>query len=342
MYKIAVIVMVIFFSNVSTNSQTYSPQAQALYELFSGENCEFNCILGIQPEITTHQEFTAWLESQQLAYESPTHAPEEIYWFTPSSIFLPYNRLLAIIQNGHIREISGAIDIPVDVIVEVFGAPPSMTFDLSETQNADQALITYMLYPEYGLGFKLGRASFPDVHTTSFVLTAPENPYGWVASPLGEPMTDSCTNYDVWPCIAPTATPTTIPLPTAVPPTQTPVPPTLTPTPVPPTLTPTPSFKAEAGPNQTVKIPHDGLIGGEPLYASVMLNGAGSIGALTYAWSRNGQPVSGQAVTTLQLIPGSYLFTLTITGAGGQTASDSVTITVTTCITGTAGYGNSE
>jgi hypothetical protein len=86
-----------------------------------------------------------------------------------------------------------------------------------------------------------------------------------------------------------------------------------------------------------VKIPHDGLIGGEPLYASVTLNGAGSIGAATYAWSRNGQPVSGQAVTTLMLIPGSYLFTLTITGAGGQTDSDSLTVTVTTCLTGTAG-----
>lgn len=243
MYKLSVVMILIFLSNVTINSQTYSPQAEALYELFSGENCEFNCILGVQPNVTTYQEFTTWLESQQLAYESPSHAPEEIYWATPPSIFLPYPRLSAFILNGHIREISGAINVPVDVILEVFGAPPSMTFDLSETQNADQALITYLLYPEYGLGFKLSRASFPHVHTTSFVLTAPDSPYGWVADSLGKPMTDACITYDVWPCIAPTATPTPIPLPTAVP-TAT-LTPSLTPTPTrTPTRTPTatPSF----------------------------------------------------------------------------------------------------
>jgi hypothetical protein len=210
----------LFLSGVMLMAQPPSrtPEGQALYELFSGQDCALDCFMGIRPNMTTQQEFTSWLDRQQLAYETPEHAPEEIYWSIPPSTFIPYNRLRAFVLNGYIRQISGRIYVPINVILEVFGAPSSMTFDLSTNQNADQALIIYIFYPEYGLGFKLHKTSFPDVRTTSFVLTFPEDPYGWATYPLGTPMTDACSNYNVWPCIIPTATPTPTPTPTAQPP----------------------------------------------------------------------------------------------------------------------------
>jgi len=140
-----------------------------------------------------------------------------------------------------------------------------------------------------------------------------------------------------------TYTPTQIPLPTVAPtntptttPSHTPPPPTPTHTPPPPTPVP---FKANAGPDQSIQIVHDGMIIGSPK-AYVTLNGSQSTGTITgYQWSRNGQPVSGQAITTLQLTPGSYLFTLTISN-GAQTNTDTVTVNITTCLYSTPGCGS--
>jgi len=75
---------------------------------------------------------------------------------------------------------------------------------------------------------------------------------------------------------------------------------------------------------------------GNPI-AYVTLNGSQSTGSITgYQWSRSGQTFSNQSVVTRQLVPGTYIFTLTISN-GAQTNTDTVTVNITTCLFGTPG-----
>src|SRR5262249_38512002 len=85
---------------------------------------------------------------------------------------------------------------------------------------------------------------------------------------------------------------------------------------------------ADAGPDQTVTVPHDG----DPITntAAVPLDGSASSDpdgdALTYQWTDQSSNVVGTTATpTVNLTPGTYTYTLTVTNAyGASSPTDSV------------------
>ncbi|PKN54194.1 MAG: hypothetical protein CVU56_27825, partial [Deltaproteobacteria bacterium HGW-Deltaproteobacteria-14] len=82
---------------------------------------------------------------------------------------------------------------------------------------------------------------------------------------------------------------------------------------------------AHAGPDQSLTAPFGGS-------ASVTLDGSGSTDAdqniVSYRWRRGGAVVGAASVVTLDLLPGTYDFTLTVTDAFDATSSDLVRVTV--------------
>jgi hypothetical protein len=199
-----------------------TPEGQALYEVFSGQDCALDCFMGIKPNATTEQELIAWLDAQQIPYEiAPIRYT--IDWLPPYPQFFPDARPVQTrIIDGKVAEIYGRISVPITTMAEVFGAPPLVIFS-SGSEEDTRVTSIYFNYSDIGLGFRSRASSMIEVSTFSFSLSWAENPYSWPNSPdpYAKPMTD-CAIYGVWPCIIPTATPT----------------PTLTPTAQPTSLTP--------------------------------------------------------------------------------------------------------
>ncbi|MBT9558427.1 MAG: HYR domain-containing protein [Myxococcales bacterium] len=87
-------------------------------------------------------------------------------------------------------------------------------------------------------------------------------------------------------------------------------------------------LNANAGPDQTVD---GGLATPIALDGSGSAVGNSSCGPLTYEWTEGGNvlvPVSGDATANVALDPGVHVLTLTVTDNRGESASDTVTITV--------------
>jgi hypothetical protein len=87
---------------------------------------------------------------------------------------------------------------------------------------------------------------------------------------------------------------------------------------------------ANAGPDQTVTIPHDGNPATNT--KSVSLNGSSSSDpdndTLIYSWTEGANVVGTTAQITLNLQSGTHTFTLTVTDPSGLSGTDSVVITV--------------
>jgi hypothetical protein len=91
--------------------------------------------------------------------------------------------------------------------------------------------------------------------------------------------------------------------------------------------------RADAGIDQFCIVSRSGInpFGGS---AGVTLDGSGSVGAVGYAWHKvSGSPnlprlISTRPVISVLLGAGTHVYSLTVTGAGGQTHTDSVTVTV--------------
>jgi hypothetical protein len=185
-----------------------TPEGQALYEVFSGQDCALDCFMGIKPNVTTEDELIAWLDAQQISYDiAPIR--HTIDWLPPYPQFFPDARPVQTrIIDGKVAEIYGRISVPITTMAEVFGAPPLVIFSSSSEEDTRVTSI-YFNYSDIGLGFRSRASSMIEVSTFSFSLSWAENPYSWPNSPdpYAKPMID-CAIYGVWPCIIPTATPT--------------------------------------------------------------------------------------------------------------------------------------
>lgn len=327
--------IVVISTSFNVKAQSDADKLRALF----GNDCIQACFLGIEPDITTLASLEIILQNQGVTYSKIGEAGDFIVqWALTGYEFIPNESHISVIFSENVVvKLIVTLDAPLISVYEVFGQPYQV-FRHNENQSR------YILsYPNYGLVFTVLQSNT----STTFTLVSESRTikYSEIFNPNGEPITQSCTTFGVPPCIAPTATPTATNTPTLTPtftltPSRTP---TLTRTPTrTPTSSPTPSFNANAGFDQYIQIPHDGNWGGMPLSTDVTLNGSGSTGTITsYQWSRNGQVFAGQSVVTINLIPGIYIFTLTI-GDGTQTDTDTVTINITTCLYSQCGGGGTE
>ncbi len=309
--------MITFISVIHSSAQSEGDKLRALF----GDECILACFMEMEPGVTTIQEVEASLEQASIEYERLDLEDVTIvsWQLEEQELVTDAINSLGIIvvefYQGIVLKVSSPINVKLNILFEVFGYPDTIV-------NEDE--VYYLVYVDLSILFMvLDFDIYPSDYALALVSTLPNYPNSYVSNAPGEIIFQTCTTYGVPPCIAPTATPTLIPLPTAAP--------THTPTPVP--------FKAKAGPDQSIQIVHDGMTLGNPI-AYVTLNGSQSTGSITgYQWSRNGQTFSNQSVVTRQLVPGTYIFTLTISN-GAQTNTDNVTVYITTCMYGTAGCGS--
>jgi len=335
--RIMALIVLLSISNIfKISAQSDADKLRALF----GDECILACFMDIEPGVTTLLEVETQLQQENISYsKNGNEESVTLEWALPPQEFVtdgasvPF--ILIIFLDDVVLKIIAPLNAPLDAVIEVFGAPHRVT-------QSDAHY--YMTYPDQGLLFIVLDFSSTS-RTFALISEAVYIPNSEITNPSGENIIQTCMTYGVSPCIAPTATPTQIPLPTAVPtitpsftpPPPTSVPPTPTRTPI-PTPTPVP-FKANAGPDQSIQIVHDGMIIGSPI-AYVTLNGSQSTGSITgYQWSRGGQAVSNQSIVTLQLVPGTYVFTLTISN-GTQTNTDNVMVYITSCRYGTVGCGS--
>lgn len=201
-------------NHIAAQQETYSPQAQALYDLFSGENCALNCFMGLRPGITTKQEFIDFLKTSAIEYNQNS-SDFFINWSFDYPLFNADHRIYLTTrqsyQNDKIESIFGNLQIPLETLTEVFGSP------IVTLQNIDQypvndASRVYLLYPDLGLGFKVS-ANNP-LQTSSFDLAFPRSFWSWTNDNLDSTVQiqhQHCPDYNTPPCILPTATPTVSP-----------------------------------------------------------------------------------------------------------------------------------
>lgn len=191
-------VLLIPMPNTSANQTTSEPEA--LRAIFSGEGCALNCFMSIHPGVTDEAEFTAILEQQGI---QPEQGYIFIDWTSNTSQF-GLTRLSTRIWDNHIEEISGRIEVPIETVIEVFGAPAEV---LEQIDNFGVFRITvvYLVYPQFGLTFQVFVSN--PTQTNYFNLTEPRSFFGWSNDflyPGIQVQHRGCTVNDTWPCVIPT------------------------------------------------------------------------------------------------------------------------------------------
>jgi hypothetical protein len=194
-------------STPSNTSETasQSSDAQALKDMLFPATCIQACFFGMQPEVTTRQQFETFLNQNQITpyIVSPNDLDNTHYqWDLPSqTVFKPQSGSIGqvIFKQGKIVRITLPLDIPLSEVYEVFGSPDTVT-------NYDDRVIT-LIYKELGAAITLSRQS-NHTRTLDVILASATSKYeSFLAQPPGELVNHTCNSYGAFPCIAPTATP---------------------------------------------------------------------------------------------------------------------------------------
>ncbi|MBK9123811.1 MAG: hypothetical protein IPM16_11925 [Chloroflexi bacterium] len=191
-------------TSADMDEQSLSTEGQALLNLFSGPDCQRNCFLGIQPNVTTEQELVDSLVSASIQYYV---LPGQIQWYAPDLPLLFSDSAIDVhIVSGMVDQLNGRLDTTVDVVVEVFGSPPVAT--IHDTAKAATPDLIVIAYPELGLAFYVDRLAGSNDAISFFNLAYPGHGYSWAEDPPGEPLVQDCPTYGTWPCMVATATST--------------------------------------------------------------------------------------------------------------------------------------
>jgi hypothetical protein len=135
--------------------------------------CQRTCLFGIKPDVTTRREVESTFISMGIQYHvMPGTLPgvASFEWRTPASStsrFLIPNSLALIgfATNDTVSQITIPVDVPLEVVLEVYGNPN----DIQVLLNS----VYLLYYIENGLIFQVNLNSSAENVTTIFLLSAP-------------------------------------------------------------------------------------------------------------------------------------------------------------------------
>jgi WD40 repeat protein len=187
----------------NTSDSTAQPSdVQALREMLFPANCTQACFFGMQPGITTREEFEVFLDQNRLVPhilfpESPDDT--QYQWDLPAqTAFQSQGRGETFFIAGKMTYLVLTLDIPLSVVYEVFGYP-------DRVKTYEGWIILH--YETLGVDIVVTQAS--NLSRTLFVsLAAPHSKHqSYIGYLPSEPVDQPCSTYGTFPCVAPTATP---------------------------------------------------------------------------------------------------------------------------------------
>jgi len=183
----------------------------SLRELFNASSCAISCWLGIQPKVTTTSQLESILLQQGINYTvNEIDQFESQYSLEMSGLSYidtrngTYGVSLSVV-NGIVVEINLPVNIPLQQIVQEYGAPSIANIDGNDTT---------LVYPSYGLYF-VASSVFGSEYAWNVRIVGNGN---LTAFFTGIPSNiQDCSVYSASGCILSTATPTVTRTPTITP-----------------------------------------------------------------------------------------------------------------------------
>lgn len=149
-----------------TPTPAFTLSKEAVISAFSGFDCQFNCFLGIEPGITHEQDFLVGLgDAETVTTVGTNHT--SIYWNAPNQLDYSLPRVLFTgIHNGYVDRISGRINIPQTMVIDIFGLPTATIYRSLSRDGTKVA--THFIYSQYGLSFTFWPSPDTELYTVSF------------------------------------------------------------------------------------------------------------------------------------------------------------------------------